>query len=420
MAIEVKVPEVGESITEVYIGTWHKSEGDEVALDENLVEIESEKATFDVPAAAAGVLAKILKQPGEMAEVGEVIAEIEPSAGKPGGKSDSKKGKSREAATKSEPASQGGSTKSAADASKSAADAVVMPAARRAMAEHGVSADDVAGTGKGGRILKEDVQRAITAPKTSGGVQPRRPAAEPVSGELQLSDRNEEAVPMSPIRQQIARRLVEAQHTAALLTTFNEVDMSAVMALREQHKESFQKKYDVKLGFMSFFVKATVDALKQFPQVNAEVRDRHIVYHNYYDIGVAIGSGRGLVVPVLRSAERMSFAEIELAINDFARRAEANELKLDELRGGTFTISNGGVYGSLLSTPIVNPPQSGVLGMHTIQERPVVRNGAIVARPMMYLALTYDHRVVDGREAVTFLRRIKDAIEEPARMLIEV
>ncbi len=415
MAIEVKVPEVGESITEVYIGTWHKSEGDEVAVDENLVEIESEKATFDVPAASAGVLTKILKQPGETAAVGEVIAEIDEAAAKGDGKAGSGK-KSKPAAAK---AAAGKSPSDKAEKTAAKSEAAVMPGARRMLAENDLSPGDVEGTGKGGRILKEDVSRALTARDTSGGVQPRRPD-EPKTGELQLADRNEEAVPMSPIRQQIARRLVEAQHSAALLTTFNEVDMSAVMALREQHKEAFQKKYDVKLGFMSFFVKATVDALKQFPQVNAEVRDRHIVYHNYYDIGVAIGSGRGLVVPILRSAERMSFAEIELAINDFARRAEANELKLDELRGGTFTISNGGVYGSLLSTPIVNPPQSGVLGMHTIQERPVVRSGAIVARPMMYLALTYDHRVVDGREAVTFLRRIKEAIEDPARMLIEV
>jgi 2-oxoglutarate dehydrogenase E2 component (dihydrolipoamide succinyltransferase) len=409
MAVEVKVPEVGESITEVYIGTWHKSEGDEVAADESVVEIESEKATFEIPAPSAGVLSKILKQPGETAQVGEVIARIEPAEAKPS----SKRGKSAgsEAPPAKKEARPTRATRSA-DGQAAGAEAVVMPAARRVMVEQGIQPGDVEGTGKGGRITKEDVSRAVA----------RKPVAEPEpkGGELQVPERNEEAVPMSPIRQQIARRLVEAQHTAALLTTFNEVDMSAVMALREQHKESFLKKYDVKLGFMSFFVKATVDALKQFPQVNAEVRDRHIVYHNYYDIGVAIGSGRGLVVPVLRNAERMSFAEIELAINDFARRAEANELRLDELRGGTFTISNGGVYGSLLSTPIVNPPQSGVLGMHTIQERPVVRSGAIVARPMMYIALTYDHRVVDGREAVTFLRRIKEAIEEPARMLIEV
>lgn len=408
MAVEVKVPEVGESITEVYIGTWHKSEGDEVAADESIVEIESEKATFDIPAPSAGVLLQILKRPGETAQVGEIIAHIEPAGAKTSAKKDKAAGPQAKA---KEPASPPQPAKSGADRPPGA-EAVVMPSARRMMAQHGVQPEDVEGTGKGGRVTKGDVARAV-ATRTA-------PAPEPKAGDLQLSDRSEEAVPMSPIRQQIARRLVEAQHTAALLTTFNEVDMSAVMALREQHKESFLKKYDVKLGFMSFFVKATVDALKQFPQVNAEVRDRHIVYHNYYDIGVAIGSGRGLVVPVLRSAERMSFAEIELAINDFARRAEANELKLDELRGGTFTISNGGVYGSLLSTPIVNPPQSGVLGMHTIQERPVVRSGAIVARPMMYIALTYDHRVVDGREAVTFLRRIKDAIEEPARMLIEV
>jgi 2-oxoglutarate dehydrogenase E2 component (dihydrolipoamide succinyltransferase) len=271
-------------------------------------------------------------------------------------------------------------------------------------------------------VLKEDVLRRLE----QSGAQPAEPASQPpatpqapkVSGST--PDRQEEVVPMTRLRRTVAERLVQAQHSAALLTTFNEVDMTNVMSLRKEYGEVFQQKYNVKLGFMSFFVKACIDALKQFPGVNGEVRGPNLVYHNYYDIGVAIGSGKGLVVPVLRNAERMSFAEVETAIGDFGRRAKDNKLKVEELQGGTFTISNGGIYGSLLSTPIVNPPQSGVLGMHAIQDRPVAREGQVVIRPMMYVALTYDHRIVDGREAVSFLKRVKDAIESPARMLLEI
>jgi 2-oxoglutarate dehydrogenase E2 component (dihydrolipoamide succinyltransferase) len=331
-----------------------------------------------------------------------------------------------------------------------------MPAAERLMAEHGIDPASVQGTGPGGRVLKEDVQRRIdqgapVKPPAASQTEPqlaRRPseaAAPPESRvtttpppapptklpaektDLEIGPRNlgeanreEEFIVMSPIRRRIAERLVEAQHTAALLTTFNEIDMSEVMSLRAKFKEVYQEKYGVKLGFMSFFVKAVVDALKQFPQVNAEIREPHIVYKNYYDVGIAVGGGKGLVVPILRNAEFMSFAEIETTIGDFARRAAENKIRLDELQGGTFTISNGGVYGSLLSTPIVNPPQSAILGLHAIQDRPVARNGQVVIRPMMYVALTYDHRIVDGREAVTFLKRIKDGIEDPTRLLIEV
>ena len=293
----------------------------------------------------------------------------------------------------------------------------LMPAARRILAERGVKPEEVPATGPGGRLLKEDALSYLERVEESKIEQPpaeKKPPAGPTS------DREEEIIPMSPLRRRIAERLVEAQQSAALLTTFNEIDMTAVMELRRQYRESFEKKYSIKLGFMSFFVKASIEALKLIPQVNAEVRGTDIVYRNYYDIGIAIGGGRGLVVPVLRHAERMSFAEIERAIDDFARRAETNKLNLDELRGGTFTITNGGIYGSLLSTPIINPPQSGILGMHAIQERPVVREGQIVIRPMMYVALTYDHRIVDGREAVTFLRHIKGLLEDPARILLEV
>ena len=286
-----------------------------------------------------------------------------------------------------------------------------MPAAERALATSGVKLEDVQATGPGGRVLKEDVARAAEAPKK----QRRRRAAAATAG-----DREEDVVPMSPLRRKVAQRLVEAQQTAALLTTFNEVDMGAVMALRSAHKDAFEKRYGVRLGFMSFFVKAAIDALREIPQLNAEIRGTDIVYKNYYDVGVAVSTPKGLVVPVVRNAERLSFAEIEGTIADFGKRAQANKITPDELQGGTFTISNGGVFGSLMSTPIVNPPQSGVLGMHTIQERPVARDGQVVIRPMMYLALTYDHRIVDGREAVTFLKRIKDAVEEPARLLLEI
>jgi 2-oxoglutarate dehydrogenase E2 component (dihydrolipoamide succinyltransferase) len=294
-----------------------------------------------------------------------------------------------------------------------------MPAAARALAETRTQPEAVKPTGPGGRMLKEDVLRAAPEAKTAAP-EPPKPAALQPPAPTSTAERQEEVVPMSRLRRTVAERLVQIQQTAALLTTFNEVDMSSVMALRTEFGEAFLKKHNVKLGFMSFFVKATVEALKQVPVVNAEVRETNIVYHNYYDIGVAIGGGKGLVVPVLRNTERLSFAEIEIAIGDFARRAKENKLKPDELQGGTFTITNGGVYGSLMSTPIINPPQSGILGMHAIQDRPVARDGNVVIRPMMYVALTYDHRIVDGREAVTFLRHIKDFVENPARMLLEI
>ena len=297
-----------------------------------------------------------------------------------------------------------------------------MPAAQRALADAGLSAGDVEATGPGGRLLKEDVQRHLErapSPASAPATTRSTPSA-PRSTAGQGAFREEEVVPLTPLRKRIAERLVEAQQTAALLTTFNEIDMSAVKALRAEHKDAFEKRHGVRLGFMSFFVKAAIDALKLVPEVNAEFKDDAIVYKNYFDVGVAVGGGKGLVVPILRNAERMSFAEVELSINDLATRAKENKLQLDELTGGTFTISNGGVYGSLLSTPIVNPPQSGILGLHGIQERPVAENGQVVIRPMMYVALTYDHRIVDGREAVTFLRRIKDCVENPSRMLLEI
>jgi 2-oxoglutarate dehydrogenase E2 component (dihydrolipoamide succinyltransferase) len=415
MALELKVPEVGESITEVVIGTWKKREGDGVALDESIVEIESDKATVELPAPAAGTVAKILKASGEKAVVGEVIGYLEPAGA---------------AAASVQPAPApvvdvkrtGGRTDigSVQPAAAPTAAARVMPSAARVLGEAGLPGASVAGSGPGGRVTKADATAAVVARP----VAPAAPAAKPAPPALQPiaapGSRQERQVLISPIRRRIAERLVEAQHQAALLTTFNEVDMSAVRALRAKFKDVFQERYGVKLGFMSFFVRAAVEALRAVPQVNAEYRDPHIVFRDYYDIGIAVGGGKGLVVPVIRNAEMLSFAQIEQTIGDFARRAADNKLKLEELQGGTFTISNGGVYGSMLSTPIINPPQSGILGLHSITERPMAVNGQVVIRPMMYLALSYDHRLVDGREAVTFLKRIKDTIEDPTRLMLEV
>jgi 2-oxoglutarate dehydrogenase E2 component (dihydrolipoamide succinyltransferase) len=412
MPLELKVPEVGESITEVMIGTWKKREGDAVAIDESIVEIESDKATVDLPAPRAGTLTKVLKGSGEKAKVGEVIGYMEPAGAGAGAPAP---------ASPAQPVVDVKRTDGRTDIG-SVQPPRVMPAAARVLGEAGVPATAATGTGPGGRVTKSDAVAATTKPAAQA------PAARPAAvvpaktggGLAAGGSREERYVLISPIRQRIAERLVEAQQQAALLTTFNEVDMSAVMALRSKFKDVFQERHGVKLGFMSFFVRAAVEALRAVPQVNAEYREPHIVYRDYCDIGIAVGGGKGLVVPVLRNAETMSFAGIELAINDFARRAADNKLKLDELQGGTFTISNGGVYGSMMSTPIINPPQSGILGLHAIQDRPMAVNGQVVIRPMMYLALTYDHRLVDGREAVTFLKRIKDTIEDPSRLMLEV
>ncbi len=411
---DVKVPSVGESITEVFLGAWLKQPGDAVAKDEPLVEVETDKATLEVPAPEAGVLGEILAEEGATAEVGQVIARIDETAtagAAPAADAPAEPTPAEPAPAASPPAEPAPEAPSAPAASE--APGAVMPAARRLLDEHGLDAAQVPASGPGGRLLKEDVQRYLDA-------QGSAPAGAPAGAAPAAQVRSEEAVPMSPLRRTIARRLVEAQQTAALLTTFNEVDMSAVMALRSEYKDAFEKRYGVRLGFMSFFVKAAIDALKTIPQLNAEIRDDAILYKDYYDVAVAVSTKKGLVTPVVRDAESLSFAEIESTIADFGVRAQANQLTPDELTGGTFTISNGGVFGSLLSTPIVNPPQSGVLGMHSIQRRPIAVGDEVVIRPMMYLALTYDHRIVDGREAVTFLKRIKDAVETPARLLIEV
>lgn len=414
MTVELKVPAIGESITEVFIGAWLIKEGQPVLKDQAVVELESDKATVELPAPESGHLKSILKKQGESARIGEVIAYLEPgqvsvsppptvAPETPIPPKPSTPPTAVPASTSPEPA------KPAQDKPS------IMPAAQRILAVKGIPPESIKPSGPGGRLLKEDAIAAT--PSVSETIPEADLKASPAPGG---SSREEEIVPMTPMRRAIAQRLLEAQQNAALLTTFNEIDLQGVNNLRKQYRDRFQEKYGARLGFMSFFVKAVVDALKQFPQINAEIRGDNIVYRNYYDIGIAVSSQKGLVVPVLRDADRMSFAEVETTISDFGERAQKNRIRLEELEGGTFTISNGGVFGSLLSTPIVNPPQSGVLGLHAIQERPVVRDGQIVIRPMMYVALTYDHRIVDGREAVTFLKRIKEVIEEPARLLMEV
>jgi 2-oxoglutarate dehydrogenase E2 component (dihydrolipoamide succinyltransferase) len=406
MPIELKVPPVGESITEVQIGDWLKAEGESVSRDEIVVKIETDKVTVDLPAPVTGTITQIKAKKGTVAQVGDVIGYMEEGAGSVKAKSVPPPPAAAAPAVAA-PAAPNAEAEREAALPKSMPPhgfARVMPSARRALKERGVQADDVEATGPGGRVLKEDVMRYTP------------PAAKPAVAEGKL----EETVPMSPFRKKIAERLVQSQQTAALLTTFNEIDMSAAMALRKEYQESFLEKYGIKLGFMSFFVKAAIDALKLVPAVNGEIRGTDIVYKNFYDVGVAVGGGKGLAVPVIRSADRLSFAEVEQTIADFGKRAKDNKLELSELMGGTFTISNGGIYGSLLSTPIVNPPQSGILGLHAIQDRPIALNGQVVIRPMMYIALTYDHRLIDGREAVTFLKRIKHCVEAPARMLLEV
>ena len=426
---EIIVPSVGESISEVQIGQWLKKEGDWVAAGTDLVDLETEKASVQISAPEDGILVKILKQSEEFAAVGDVIASFQPAP--------------NTAISPPTPTPIAVPTPVAAQPTVSisppppqpAGATRIMPAAERMLADNQLSAGQVPPTGPGGRLLKEDVARFVsqTAIPASNIVDGARVAAASsatpttspsVSTQSLMQqgtpNRSEEVKPMSMIRRTIATRLVQAQHNAALLTTFNEVDMQPVMQLRTKYKDAFNEKHGVKLGFMSFFAKAACESLKRFKSVNAEVRGNNIVYRNYCDIGIAIGGGKGLVVPVLRNVEKMSFAEIERNIGEFASRALSNKLMPNDLEGGTFTISNGGIYGSLLSTPIVNPPQSGILGLHSIQDRPIALNGEVVIRPMMYLALTYDHRIVDGREAVSFLKTIKDVIEDPSRLFLEI
>jgi 2-oxoglutarate dehydrogenase E2 component (dihydrolipoamide succinyltransferase) len=409
MTIDVKVPTLGESITEATIGEWLKQPGDPVAADEPIASLETDKVAIDVPAPAAGVMGKHLVAEGETVKVDAVIASIEEGDGKAA----SAKAKSSPA-----PTSTSGSDSSTESADDSPV--TLSPAVRRLVLEHGLDPSSIKGTGKDGRLTKEDVLAAAESHKSAPAPAASAPAPAN-SASNGTPGRETERVRMTRIRQTIAKRLKSAQDTAAMLTTFNDVDMTAVMETRRKYKDLFEKKHGVRLGFMGFFAKAACLALKDVPSVNAQIDGDEIVYHNYADISVAVSAPNGLVVPVIRNAENLSFADIENTIGDFGQRAKDGTLKMEEMQGGTFTISNGGVFGSLMSTPIINPPQSAVLGLHRIDQRPVVMpNGEIKARPMMYLALSYDHRLVDGREAVTFLVRIKEAIEDPARLLIDL
>jgi len=402
MAVELKVPSLGESVTQAQVGPWLKKEGEAVAQDEPVVEVESEKATVVVPAPVAGVLRKVLRQTGETVAVGQALGEIEagavavPGAARPAASPPEK-------APPKEPAKQPAVAPPAPKGAPAAPPAAPLatrltPAARKLLAEHGLGKGDVL------RLLEGAAGKATLAPAEFPPPGPR-----------------ERLVPMSPLRRTVARRLLEAQDSAAILTTFNEVDMSRVMELRERYGQAFQEKHGIKLGFMGFFVKAAVEALAAFPAVNAEVRGDAVLFKDHYDVGVAVGGGKGLVVPVIRDADQLSLAQIELSIAELARRARENRITMEDLAGGTFTISNGGIYGSMLSTPILNTPQSGILGLHKIQKKPVVGpDDAVVVRPMMYLALSYDHRIIDGREAVTFLVKVKELIEEPSRLMLDV
>ncbi|MDD3432696.1 MAG: 2-oxoglutarate dehydrogenase complex dihydrolipoyllysine-residue succinyltransferase [Tepidiphilus sp.] len=399
MLIEVKVPQLSESVAEASLVAWHKKEGDFVKRDENLVDIETDKVVLETPAPADGVLVKILKGDGESVTSGEVIAQIDteakPSAGEPAA--------AAAPAPTAQPATQA-----------SPAAAVASPAARKILEEKGVAPESVSGSGRGGRITKEDALAAQPAAKPAAAVASSVPPVA-VSGE-----RPEQRVPMTKLRKRIAERLLQSKNENAMLTTFNEVNMAAVIELRKKYGEKFEKEHGVRLGFMSFFVKAACAALKKFPILNASVDGDDIIYHGYIDIGIAVGSPRGLVVPILRDADQLSMAEIEQKIAEFGAKAKDGRLSLEELTGGTFSISNGGVFGSMLSTPIINPPQSAILGIHATKDRPVVENGQIVIRPINYLALSYDHRIIDGREAVLGLVTIKEALEDPARLLFGV
>jgi 2-oxoglutarate dehydrogenase E2 component (dihydrolipoamide succinyltransferase) len=396
MLIEVKVPQLSESVSEATLVSWHKKEGDAVSRDENLIDIETDKVVLETPAPADGVLIKIIKQGGDTVTSGELIAQIDTEA--------------KAAAGAAAPAAAAAAPAAAPAAAAGGAAGAASPAARKILDEKGIASADVAGSGRGGRVTKEDAVAA--QPKAAAAATPAVIAA--------VGDRAEERVPMTRLRARIAERLLQSKNENAILTTFNEVNMAPVMALRKQYGDKFEKAHGVRLGFMGFFVKAAVAALKKFPILNASVDGNDIVYHGYIDIGIAVGSPRGLVVPILRNAESMSIAEIELKIAEFGEKAKGGKLSLEDLSGGTFSISNGGVFGSMMSTPIINPPQSAILGIHATKDRAVVENGQVVVRPINYLAMSYDHRIIDGREAVLGLVTMKEALEDPARLILDV
>ncbi len=409
MSVEIKVPALGESITEAVIGKWLKKVGDIVATDEAVAVLETDKVTIDVQAPSGGKIESIAVAEGGKVKIGDTLGAIASGASGPAASKSAEKPEKAEAAKPAEPAKpvEKGSTGGAAT-----------PVARAMAADKGVDPASIQGSGVNGKVMKDDVVRAVSAGKPPAAAESAKGPSAPLNVPSGL--RSEERVAMTPLRKRVAERLLQAQSTAAILTTFNEVDMSAVMSVRKQYNEKFEKKHGIKLGFMSFFVKAAIDALKTYPAVNAFLDGQDVVFHHYYDIGVAVSGSRGLVVPIVRDADGKSMAELEKTIADLGVRAKNDKIKLEELQGGTFTISNGGIFGSMLSTPILNPPQTGILGMHNIVDRAVVREGEIVIRPMMYLALSYDHRLIDGREAVQFLVRIKDCIEDPQRLLLEI
>jgi 2-oxoglutarate dehydrogenase E2 component (dihydrolipoamide succinyltransferase) len=404
MQVEVKVPQLSESVSEATLVAWRKKAGEAVKRDENLIDVETDKVVLELPAPIDGVLVKIVKNDGDSVTSGEVIAVIDTEAKGTAAAAPAKTEKAAAPATAATPAPAAAPAKAGAQPAS--------PSAAKIAAEKGVDTASVQGTGRDGRVTKGDVLGVGSAPAAA------KPAPAPVS--IPAGSRTEQRVPMTRLRQRVAERLIQSQSTAAILTTFNEVNMAPVMDLRNRYKEKFEKEHGVKLGFMSFFVKAAVHALRKYPVVNASVDGTDIVYHGYYDVGIAVGSERGLVVPILRNADQMSIAQIELAIADFGKRAKDGKITLEELTGGTFSISNGGVFGSMLSTPIINPPQSAILGVHATKERAVVENGQIVIRPMNYLALSYDHRIIDGREAVLALVAMKEALEDPARLLLDI
>jgi 2-oxoglutarate dehydrogenase E2 component (dihydrolipoamide succinyltransferase) len=407
MTIEIKVPQLPESVSDATLVAWHKKVGEGVSRDENLVDLETDKVVLEVPAPASGTLVKIIVEDGATVVAGDVLAVLEEGEVAAAAAPD----RAPEAGKEEEPDVEAPAAKGPIKTS---------PAVRRLLEEHDLEATMVDGSGKDGRITKADVM-AFLKSDSSGEVTPGDPT--PTAGEEVETTglaREEERVPMTRLRARIAERLVEAQQTAAMLTTFNEVDLTEVMALRKRYRDEFEKKHGVRLGFMSFFAKASVEALKKFPVINASVDGTDILYHNYFDLGIAVSSDRGLMVPVIRDVDQMSFAEFELALNDVAKRAQDGTIGMDDLTGGTFTITNGGIFGSMMSTPILNQPQSAILGMHSIQQRPMVVEGEIVARPMMYLALTYDHRIIDGKEAVQFLVAIKQQLEDPSRLLLQL
>jgi 2-oxoglutarate dehydrogenase E2 component (dihydrolipoamide succinyltransferase) len=418
MQVEVKVPQLSESVSEATLVAWRKKPGEAVKRDENLIDIETDKVVLELPAPSDGVLVKVLKNDGDSVQSGDVIAVLDTEA---------KAAAQSAPAAAAVPAADKGSAGQAparAPSSQAGAQSTASPSAKKIAAEKGVDPSTIQGTGRDGRVTKADVvigavSASVPAP---AGTQPAAQAKAPAPAPMPRpsGSRPEQRVPMSRLRQRIAERLVQSQSTAAILTTFNEVNMQPVMELRNRYKDKFEKQHGVKLGFMSFFVKAAVHALRKYPVVNASIDGNDIVYHGYYDIGIAVGSERGLVVPILRDADQMSIAQIEQAITDFGARAKAGKITIEELTGGTFSISNGGVFGSMLSTPIINPPQSAILGIHATKDRPVAENGQVVIRPMNYLALSYDHRIIDGREAVLALVAIKEALEDPARLILDI